>query len=207
MFTKRIKALASLVEQNQKVIDIGTDHAYLPIYLYKTNITSSIVGSDTSDNVLKYSLKNLEKFNLSDKIKLIKSDGFTNITENFDVAVIAGMGFTTIKKIINNDNIPNTLIIQSNNDHHNLRKYMLENNYKIDKEITLKDNNHYYVIIRYIKGKDSLNETELLFGKSNNKDYYNYLSKHYNKIYLKSKDIKYLNYTNLLKSLIEKIPD
>lgn len=45
---KRIETLASLVDKDAYVLDIGTDHAYLPIYLYKNNITKSIVGSDIS---------------------------------------------------------------------------------------------------------------------------------------------------------------
>ena len=35
---KRIETLASLVDKDAYVLDIGTDHAYLPIYLYKNNI-------------------------------------------------------------------------------------------------------------------------------------------------------------------------
>ena len=33
MNSERIIAIASLVDANSSVIDIGTDHAYLPIYL------------------------------------------------------------------------------------------------------------------------------------------------------------------------------
>ena len=40
---KRIETLASLVDKDAYVLDIGTDHAYLPIYLYKNNITLEIV--------------------------------------------------------------------------------------------------------------------------------------------------------------------
>ena len=38
---KRLEMIASLVTKDAKIIDIGTDHAYLPIYLYKNNITKT----------------------------------------------------------------------------------------------------------------------------------------------------------------------
>ena len=68
---KRIETLASLVDKDAYVLDIGTDHAYLPIYLYKNNITKSIVGSDISKNALEYAKTNLVKYGLENKIKLI----------------------------------------------------------------------------------------------------------------------------------------
>ena len=206
MITKRLKAIADLVPINNSVIDIGTDHAYIPIYLYHNNITKDITATDISSKVLEYSLNNLKKYKIEDKIPLILSDGFKNITNTYNVGIIAGMGTSTIKNILSNSNIPNTLIIQSNNEHYELRRYMQDLGYKIDKEEVVKDK-YYYVIIRYKKGIDNLEESELLFGKSNNLEYYNYLIKHYKLIYSKSRDKKYLNYITILQSIIEKIQD
>ena len=41
MITKRLKTIADLIPKDSSVIDIGTDHAYLPIYLYQNNISLS----------------------------------------------------------------------------------------------------------------------------------------------------------------------
>ena len=76
---KRIEPLASLVDKDAYVLDIGTDHAYLPIYLYKNNITKSIVGSDISKNALEYAKTNLVKYGLENKIKLFKNDTILDI--------------------------------------------------------------------------------------------------------------------------------
>ena len=207
MLTKRLKAIADLVPSNASVIDIGTDHAYIPIYLYRKNITTNITASDISSKVLASTLENLKKYNLDTKIPLILSNGFASINQTYDVAIIAGMGTHTIKSILNNANIPNMLIIQSNNDHYELRKYMMNLGYKIDLEVVIHDKKHYYIIIRYIKGKDTLTKAELLFGKSNNLEYYNYLKEKYQVLYTKSNNQEYLNYIDILNSLIEKIPD
>ncbi len=207
MISKRLKALADLVPSNSSVIDIGTDHAYLPIYLYENNITKDIIASDISEKVLQSSLDNLKKYNLDNDISLIQSDGFKNIALKYDVAVIAGMGIYTIKKILNASNRSDILIIQSNNDHYELRKYLNELGYKIDKEIVVYDNKKYYDIIRFRKGEEKLTKEELLFGKSNNKVYYKYLLDKYKYIYDKSNNKKYLEYITILNNLIEKIPE
>ena len=57
----RIEAIASLVDNDALVVDIGTDHAYLPIYLYENDITKNIVASDISSNALLFAKNNLEK--------------------------------------------------------------------------------------------------------------------------------------------------
>ena len=74
MITKRLKAIADLVPGNSSVIDIGTDHAYIPIYLYQNNITKDVTATDISSRVLESSLNNLEKYNLDKRVPLILSD-------------------------------------------------------------------------------------------------------------------------------------
>lgn len=204
--SKRLKTIASLVTPQKKVIDMGTDHAYLPIYLYLNNITKNITASDISPQVLEISLNNLQKYNLEKKINLIKSDGFRNVDGIFDIAVITGMGTYTIINILNTKNIPDTLIIQSNNDYYLLRKHLNYLGYKIENEIALYENKHYYIIIKFIKEKEFLTDEELLFGKSNNLQYYDYLKNKYIKLYEKSRDEKFLKYIDMLNSIIEKIP-
>ncbi len=194
----RIKVLASLVDKDASIVDIGTDHAYLPIYLYEKGITKNIVASDISGNALEYAKLNLMKHNLDDKIKLIESDGFKNLANDFDIAVISGMGTDTIIKILDTEKLPNKLIISSHKNVDYLREYMQSIGYKIIKEITLKDNNIFYDIIKYEKGKDNLSEYDKLVGKSNNPEYKEYLLNKYKKIYDKSHDKKYLEYINII---------
>ena len=94
--------------------------------------------------------------------------------------------------ILRNKNLPKTLIISSNNDHHILREYLNSINYTLSKEMAILDNNKYYLIMYYVYGKENLSKEEILFGKSNNFDYYNYLQNKY------SKHPKYSKYLKLL---------
>lgn len=194
----RIKALASLVDKDSKLIDIGTDHALLPTYLYENEITKNVTGSDISSNALEFAKVNLEKHKLSDKIKLIVSDGFDNLDDEYDTAVISGMGTDTIKKILDRENLPKKLIISSHKNVDKLRLFMNKKGYKITKEIIIKDNNIYYDIIKYEKGKEILSNYDILVGKSNDSEYKLYVLDKYKKIYAKSKNNKYLEYINII---------
>lgn len=195
----RIKAIASLVDNDALVVDIGTDHAYLPIYLYENDITKNIVASDISSNALLFAKNNLEKHNLRGKIKLVVSDGFINLDECFDIAIISGVGTETIKKILDNEVLPNKLILSSHKNVSNLREYMFKIGYKIEKEIIVYENNIYYNIIKYVKGKDNLSKYDLLVGLSNDINYKKHLLNKYKEIYEKSHDKKYLEYINIIK--------
>ena len=195
----RIKAIASLVDNDALVVDIGTDHAYLPIYLYENDITKNIVASDISSNALLFAKSNLEKHNLRGKIKLVVSDGFKNLDECFDIAIISGVGTETIKKILDNEVLPSKLILSSHKNVSDLREYMFKIGYKIEKEIIVYENNIYYNIIKYIKGKDNLSKYDLLVGLSNDINYKKHLLNKYKEIYEKSHDKKYLEYINIIK--------
>jgi tRNA (adenine22-N1)-methyltransferase len=194
----RIKALASLVDKDSGLVDIGTDHALLPIYLYENEITKKVTGSDISSNALEFAKNNLKKHNLSDKIKLIVSDGFTNLNDEYDTAVISGMGTDTIKKILDRENLPKKLIISSHKNVDKLRLFMNKKGYKIIKEITLKDNDIYYDMIKYEKGIETLSNYDILVGKSNDTEYKLYILDKYKRIYIKSKNDKYLEYINII---------
>ena len=194
----RIKTLANLVDKDSKLVDIGTDHALLPIYLYENEITKNVTGSDISNNALEFAKTNLKKHNLIDKIKLVVSDGFNNLDDEYDTAVISGMGTDTIKKILDRNNLPKKLIISSHKNVDELRLFMNKKGYKIIKEITLKDNGIYYDMIKYEKGREPLSNYDILVGKSNDTEYKEYLLNKYKNIYAKSKNDKYLEYINII---------
>ena len=202
MISKRLKTIASLVDIDAKVIDIGTDHAYIPIYLAENNITTHIWATDISQEALNFALNNIKTRHLENIIKTIVCDGFPE-RSNFDIAILAGMGTKTIKHILENNSSCPKLIIQSNKDLSNLRAFMQDKGYKIKQEIVVFDKK-YYSIIEYIKGKDNLTFAEILFGKSNNSAYYQYLKNKYHDLYQKSKKEEYLNYENILDQIIEK---
>lgn len=206
MLSLRLKTIADLVDKDSVIADVGTDHAYLPIYLIKENIIKKAIASDISPKVIENAQKNVQKYHLEDQISLYISDGLKKIKENYNFLVIAGMGSSTIKKILSNQNLPNKIIIQSNNNLAELRKFMNQLNYKIVIERVIFDS-RYYSIIKYTKQKEKLTEEEILFGKSNNIEYFSYLKEKYQQLYIKSKNKQFSYYIQVLNKIIEKRPD
>lgn len=208
MISLRLKTIASLIDNATKVIDIGTDHAYLPIYLVNEKGFKHVWASEKNAKVALSSIKNINKYNLNEEITLYESDGFNNIKDTFDIAVISGMGTYTIIDILKRcKNIPKTLILQSNNNISLLREYMASINYTLVCEIVVFEHNKYYNILKYCKGVDNISSDEILFGRSNNKKYLNYLLKKYQKEYDYNHDQKLKITIDRLNLFIEKIPD
>lgn len=175
MLNKKLIAIASLIEPEDIVIDIGCDHAYLPIYLKKEKLCKEVYASDISENVIKIAKENIMKKNTN--IEVYLSDGFKGIQNNkINTAIISGMGTSTILNIIND--APKNIekyIISSNNDYEVLRKEMLKKDFYIQKEIVVKERDKYYPIIIFTKEFQKENKLSLKYGKSNSKEYYKYL--------------------------------
>lgn len=175
MLNLKLKAISSLINKEDIVIDTCCDHAYLAIYLKELGLCKEVYASDISKKALTNARNNIQKHNLN--IETFLSDGLKNINiKNLNTVVIAGVGTNTALKIV--ASAPNNItkyIISSNNDHYNLRKRMQEKNYYIEKEIIVKENNKFYPIILFTKNYRYNNKYILKFGKSNSKLYYEYL--------------------------------
>ena len=191
MLSLRLKTIASLVKKDAKVLDIGTDHAYLPIFLQKNNLCKRVIASDVSPNALANAKSNVEKYHAD--VKLYLSDGLNDIDDDYDTIIISGMGTLSIIDILKGRELPNDLILSSNNNLYELRVFMNKNGYKITNEVIVKDMGKYYDIICYEKGIEKLSDTILKFGKSGSKEYYKYLYEKELEIY------NNLNFKNKLK--------
>lgn len=185
----RIEAIYSLIDDKDKVVDVGCDQAKLSLLLAKRNQPS--IASDISENVINKAKNDIK----NDLIDLRVSNGLSNIKEGeADTLVLAGMGTHTILEIINNTKLRFKKIITISNNYHDiLREKMNAFNYIVDKELIVKENNKYYNLIVFKEGKTKYSRKELLLGLNHinrelYNEYLNHLLKKYNKIKLSSKD-------------------
>lgn len=173
MKSKRLLAIASFIEKNDSVLDLGCDHGYLAIYLKKNNLCKNVIASDISSSALDIAKNNIKKYQVD--IKTYLSDGLNNINDFYDTIVIAGMGTHSIIKILNDKELPPKIILASNNDYPLLRKFMNSIGYYLEKELVVLEKDKYYIVMLYIIKEKKLKKTEILFGKNNNLEYYQYL--------------------------------
>lgn len=195
--SNRLKCISEFVEDNDKIIDIGCDHALLDIYLMNNKNNINLIASDIHEGAIKNAKKNISKHALLDKIDLRLGDGLNVINENeVDTIIIAGMGYYSIEKILSNSEKMNKIkkiIVQSNTDVVKLRKFIIKLGYKIEDELLVKDKDIIYTIIKFTLGKEKYSYEEIYFGPK-------ILSKK-DDLFLEYYNKKLLKYENLLLQL------
>ena len=171
--TKRLSVAASYVRSGAFLADIGTDHAYIPIYLFKKGKIRGAVASDINEGPLMRARANLLRYEAEDGIILNLSNGLDGI-ERFspDDILILGMGGELICDIISraeftkNRNI--RLILQPMTHPEILRSFLSENGYSITDEAIIEEDKIYQVIVAtHTSESYSLSPMELLFGRLN----------------------------------------
>lgn len=147
----RLKKCADFVRPNIRVADIGTDHGYLPIWLLKSGKAASAVAADIGAGPLDSAKNNALKYHA--ELETVLSDGFDRVL-SFDDAVIAGMGGELMIKII--DRAPllkdpqKRLILQPMTSAYELRKYLWESGFNIEREEAVKDDGKIYSVMRVV---------------------------------------------------------
>ena len=152
--SKRLEVVASFVNDNSKVIDIGCDHGLLSIYLVNKYKNVKVIASDINENALSSAITNIKKEKLENRIE-------TRLGSGLDVAnTIVGILKYSTSKLSN----VNDIIIQSNTDLYFLRKNITSLGYYIEDEILVEDKNIIYTVIKFNKGKRRYNYKELYLG-------------------------------------------
>ncbi len=148
--TPRLSAAASLVRGGGIIADIGTDHGYLPIYLLQTGKVTGAIAADIGKMPLKNAEKSIEYYGLTDKISLRLSDGLREFNENeANEYIFAGMGGTLIaEKLSETPWIKNSnlhFVFQPQSRAEDLRKFLFENGFTINKEIATHEGRRVYI--------------------------------------------------------------
>lgn len=155
MLTPRLQTVADMIEYTDSVIDIGTDHGYLPIYLLKSGKAKTACAADIRVGPLDNARENILSYDV--ECECVLSDGFKNICKKYSLACICGMGGETIINIITEgkDITPDTLILQPMTGADKLRKFLYENGYRITDESFVTEGEKVYCIIKAQKNGEN----------------------------------------------------
>ncbi len=154
----RLQACYNFIKPGERVADIGCDHGYLGISLIRNNVATFVIAADIRKMPLESAINNAERFGVKDKMAFFLSDGTENIPRDFDVLVCAGMGGDTMVSIL--DNAPwlkgkhYRLILQCQTRVHTLRKYLSDNNWRIQSEVLVRDGKFIYTVMEVTFGAD-----------------------------------------------------
>lgn len=148
----RLKTIASMVDKCEVLVDVGTDHAYIPIYLVKKQICDKAIASDINKGPVEKARLNVAMEGLKEKIQCRLGGGFSTVrTSEVDVAVIAGMGGNLIRDIIlEHENVFKNLqyaVLQPVQNPEVLREFIYKKGYEIlDEELCFEDEKYYQII-------------------------------------------------------------
>lgn len=148
----RLKACADFVQKGARLVDIGTDHAYLPIWLARAGKIKHAIAADVKLAPLESARKNISKYSVKDTVDVCLSDGLIMIDPNeVDDIVIAGMGGQTIVQILDRcqwvEDPCLRFILQPMTADNVLREFLFKKKFQIVKEVAVKSGGHVYAVM------------------------------------------------------------
>lgn len=171
--SERLRAVSLFVRDGAILADIGTDHAYLPIYLSLNNKIKFGYASDVNVGPIERAKENIKRFNLENKIFTNVANGLEGVEIFMPTDItICGMGGELIAKIIDKStyvrNNKVRLILQPMTCVKELREYLQNGFFTIDENIVFEDNKFYQIICVEYDGKyHDLSNVEKEIGPKN----------------------------------------
>ena len=168
----RLLSVAGFVRQGAQFADIGTDHAYLPIYLLQGGVIKSAAASDVNEGPLESARANAREYCVIDRMSFHLADGLDALADCgiTDIA-IAGMGGELIADIVARAGFIRDkairLILQPMSKQAHLRRFLEAEGFSIIGESYSKSVGKYYLTIcaEYSASRRDIDLLEAELGK------------------------------------------
>ncbi len=166
----RLRMIAQLVPEGTRLVDVGTDHAYLPAALLLSGRITYAIGTDLRADPVHRARQTVAKYALQERMDIRHCDGLLAVSpEECDVITIAGMGGETIAHILSAARWTNegkTLILAPQSTQVVLRRFLSDCNYRIITEYIIREAGHWYPILVVQGGEmQPLSAGELFAGR------------------------------------------
>ncbi|MCX7921610.1 MAG: class I SAM-dependent methyltransferase [Clostridia bacterium] len=148
----RLKLIADKVPACETICDIGTDHAYIPIFLILKGICKKAIAADVKTGPLLAAEENIKLYKLGEYIETRLGNGLEPISRGeAEAIVIAGMGGALIREILQKGfdvaKEAELLILQPMNAVEAVREWLYESGFEIyDEELVSEEEKIYNVI-------------------------------------------------------------
>ncbi len=145
----RLQSVADLVPEGARLADVGTDHAYLPVWLILQGVIDGAVVSDLRQGPLDRARQNAAHYEVSDKLSFRLCDGLRGVQPHeADTVTIAGMGGETIANILSESPWVGLgscrLILQPMTAQEFLRCWLSRHGYTIEREVLTQEGRTLY---------------------------------------------------------------
>ncbi len=170
--SQRLSSVASMVTAGNCLADVGTDHGYVPIYLYERNVIPRAIAMDVNKGPLERATLHIAESGMKEAIETRLSDGLTALKPGeADSIVIAGMGGPLMIRILSA--YPEVtvsakeLILQPQSEISEVRIWLYEQGYEIIEEHMVFEDGKYYPMFKSVKNPEAkkLTDLEYKYGK------------------------------------------
>ncbi len=170
--SERLSTVASMVTAGNCLADVGTDHGYVPIYLYERNVIPRAIAMDVNKGPLERAALHIAESGMKDVIETRLSDGLTALKPGeADSVVIAGMGGPLMIRILSAypevTASAKELILQPQSEIGEVRIWLYEQGYEIIEEHMVYEDGKYYPMFKAVKNPEAkrLSSLEYKFGR------------------------------------------
>lgn len=153
--SNRLQAIVDMVTPGNRVADVGCDHGFVSIYLYREKIAPKVYAMDLRPGPLARAKEHIEDYGFADYIETRLSDGITALEQGEAEALIcAGMGGRLMAKILSDgyDKIMGMkeLILQPQSDLTFFREYLRTHQLTIIEEDMIKEDGKFYPMMKVV---------------------------------------------------------
>lgn len=151
--SKRLETVADFVPQGARLVDVGSDHAYLPLFLVEQKRIDFAIAGEVVQGPYQSALQNVELAGRSDMIQVRLANGLAAVEEQDEISAvtIAGMGGRLIADILEagKEKLGSVerLILQPNNREDDVRNWLVHNQFKLIAEEIVEENDKIYEIL------------------------------------------------------------
>ncbi len=164
----RLRLLAGWVRPGARIADVGTDHAYLPVWLVLHGCVASAIASDLREGPLARARETGRIYG-ADGVDFRLCGGLSGIQpDEADTVIIAGMGGENIAAILAaapwTADGGHTLLLQPQSKAEDLRRFLSEHGYRIVREALVRDRGILYPCMEVTAGQEALTPGQIYGG-------------------------------------------
>ena len=147
-----------MVTEGNRLVDVGCDHGYLPVYLMLNHKIPGAIATDVGKGPLARAQEHIAQYGMSKYIEARLCDGLQGVrTGEGDTLVIAGMGGPLMEKILTEGKaaLPGfrELILQPQSDIPHFRHFLMEHGFCIIQEEMILEDGKFYPMMKVVPGE------------------------------------------------------
>lgn len=157
--SERLSTLCGMVKKGSRLVDVGCDHGFVPIFLVQNGICPHVLAMDVRTGPLSRAQEHISEYGLNEYIDTRLSDGLDKYRRGeADALICAGMGGKLMLRILleagEKTGDFSEMVLQPQSDLFEFRNRLRINGYYIADEEMVLEGGKYYFLMKAIHAAD-----------------------------------------------------